>query len=266
MTLAATSQPRPSERSPHVAATSPTFDPTTELTLDPTTGPTSDPSRDYYLAKQASDGWSHYFRGRRFAGIEAQIREISGKTGRCRIIDVGGREEYWRPLLPVLDEVSARVTVVNLEKTQPNAGPLFDFAYGDACDLSSYSDGSFDFAHSNSLIEHVGQWSKMQACAAEIRRVAKNYYVQTPYLWFPVEPHFRAPFFAWLPEQTRAKILMRFNLGYIGRAATLDQAMADVQSINLLDLAQMKALFPDAQIKFERVGGLPKSMIATRQA
>ncbi|MBX9926586.1 MAG: class I SAM-dependent methyltransferase [Hyphomicrobiaceae bacterium] len=158
------------------------------------------------------------------------------------------------------------MTVVNLEKTQPKSGPLFDFAYGDACNLSDYADGSFDFAHSNSLIEHVGQWRQMRDCAGEIRRLATEYYVQTPYLWFPVEPHFRAPFFAWLPEQARARILMRFNLGYIGRAASLDQAMSDVQSINLLDLAQMRALFPDAEIKFERVAGLPKSMIATRTA
>ncbi len=221
-------------------------------------------SHDYYLAKQAADGWSNYFRGKRFAAIEAQIRAISARKGQCRIIDIGGREEYWRPILPALDAAKARVTVVNLEKTQPKSGPLFDFAYGDACNLAAYADGSFDLAHSNSLIEHVGQWRQMQACAAEIRRVATEYYVQTPYLWFPVEPHFRTPFFAWLPEQTRARLLMRFDLGYIGKAATLDQAMADVQSINLLDLAQMKALFPDASIRFERAAGLPKSMIATR--
>ena len=33
---------------------------------------------------------------------------------------------------------------------------------------------------------------------------------------------------------------MRFDLGYIGKAATLDQAMKDEQSINLLDHAQMR--------------------------
>lgn len=222
-------------------------------------------SADYYLAKQAGDGWSNYFRGKRFSAILDQIRAISARKGSCRIIDVGGREEYWRPILPQLDEAKASIMVVNLEKTQPKSGPLFEFSYGNACDLSRFADGDFDFAHSNSLIEHVGQWSQMRACAEEIRRVAAEYYVQTPYLWFPIEPHFRAPFFAWMPEQARARLLMRFDLGYIGRAATLDQAMADVQSINLLDLAQMRALFPDATIRFERVALLPKSMIATRR-
>jgi hypothetical protein len=225
---------------------------------------TAERASDYYLNKQSKDQWSAYFRGRRFALIEAKIKSIAAKTGSCRIIDVGGRVEYWNPILPTLDAVGAKITVVNLEKTQPKPGPMFDFAFGNACDLSGYADQSYDFAHSNSLIEHVGRWPEMGRCAAEIRRVAKSYYVQTPYLWFPIEPHFRAPFYAWLPEQMRARLLMSFDLGYIGKAATLDQAMADVQSINLLDHAQMRALFPDASISFERVLGLPKSMIACR--
>ena len=219
---------------------------------------------DFYLNKQANDTWSNYFRGRRFALIEQKLRAIAAKKGECRIIDIGGRVEYWNPILPTLHDVKARITVVNLEKTQPQPGAMFDFAYGNACDLSAYGDKSYDFAHSNSLIEHVGRWPEMQRCAAEISRVADSYYVQTPYLWFPIEPHFRAPFYAWLPEQTRAKLLMAFDLGYIGKAATLNQAMADVQSINLLDHGQMKALFPTADITFERVLGLPKSMIACR--
>ena len=219
---------------------------------------------DYFLKKQANDGWSNYFRGLRFGLIEQKIRAAAAAKGTCRIIDVGGRVEYWNPILPVLEEVRAKITVVNLEKTQPKPGPMFDFAFGNACDLSAHADQSFDFAHSNSLIEHVGRWPEMQRCAREISRVASSYYVQTPYLWFPIEPHFRAPFFAWLPEQTRARILMAFDLGYIGKAATMDQAMGDVQSINLLDKAQMQALFSDASITFERVLGLPKSMIACR--
>ena len=219
---------------------------------------------DYYLAKQASDGWSNYFRGRRFALIAEKIRAIAATKGQCRIIDIGGRVEYWNPIMAVLQETKARITVVNLEQTQPKPGPIFDFAFGNACDLSAYDSGAYDFAHSNSLIEHVGQWPQMKRCADEIRRVADSYYVQTPYLWFPIEPHFRAPFYAWLPEQTRARLLMAFDLGYMGKAATLDSAMASVQSINLLDHAQMTALFPDAAVTFERALGLPKSMIACR--
>jgi hypothetical protein len=127
-----------------------------------------------------------------------------------------------------------------------------------------YTTGQFDFAHSNSLIEHVGRWTDMKQCADEIRRVGKSYYVQTPYFWFPLEPHFRVPFFHWLPEQVRARLVMNFKVGYYNRAQSLDQALQDVQSACLLDRAQMQALFPDADVSFERAAGLPKSLMAIR--
>lgn len=219
---------------------------------------------DFYLKKQQADRWSAYFRTRRFAEIEAKIRMISAAKGRCRIVDVGGREEYWTPILPTLKEARAHLTIVNLEKTKPRSGPLFDFAFGNACDLSDFASQSFDFVHSNSLIEHVGRWPQMQQCASEIRRLAPSYYVQTPYFWFPIEPHFRLPFFAWAPEQLRARVLMRRECGYMAKAGTWDDAMREVQGINLLDKTQMSALFPDAKIAFERVLGLPKSLLAWR--
>lgn len=221
---------------------------------------------DFYLRKQAADRWSNYFRARRFDLIAAEIRRIAATRGQCRIIDIGGREEYWRPILPVLEETRARVTVVNLEKTQPQSGPRFDFRYGNACDLSDIESRSFDFVHSNSLIEHVGRFADMKRCADEVRRLAPSYYVQTPYLWFPIEPHYRVPFFAWLPEAWRARLTMMRGWGYIARAETLEDAMREVQGINLLDKTQMQALFPDADVKFERVLGLPKSMLAIRRA
>ncbi len=219
---------------------------------------------DPFLQKQNSDKASAYFRRRRFAMIEPIIRKVYEEKGSCSIIDVGGREEYWAPALDTLAACKARVTIVNLEQTQPRPGALFDFAFGDACNLSNYADGSFDLAHSNSLIEHVGHWGDMKRCAGEIRRVAKRYYVQTPYFWFPLEPHFRMPFFHWLPEQTRARLVMNFKIGYFNRASTLDQAMENVQSACLLDKRQMSSLFSDADVGFERVAGLPKSLVAIR--
>lgn len=221
---------------------------------------------EWTLRKHNADRLSAYFRKRRFGHITVLIRAIAGRKGSCRIIDVGGREEYWTPVLGDLRLCNAHVTIVNLEKTQPEAGPLFDFVFADACDLSLYRDGQFDLVHSNSLIEHLGRWADMKRAALEIRRLAPEYYVQTPYFWFPYEPHFRVIGFQWLPEQMRAALLRRFRIGYFERAATVDKAMADIQSVYLLDKAQLRALFPDAQLSFERVAGLPKSLIATRHA
>jgi hypothetical protein len=223
-----------------------------------------DVQSDPFIVKQNNDRLSAYFRQRRFHLIEDLIRDVHARKGRCRIIDIGGRAEYWAPAAECLAACKAHITVVNLENTRPNAGPLFDFRYGDACHLSDYEDGAFDLAHSNSLIEHVGDWSRMRRCADEVRRVAESYYVQTPYFWFPLEPHFRVPFFHWLPETVRARMVMRAKLGYFNRAATIDQAMQNVQSAVLLDGWQFRQLFPDAAVSFERVAGIPKSLIARR--
>lgn len=216
------------------------------------------------VEKQRRDRLSNYFRARRFPLIVSMIENIHRQTGRCRIVDIGGRQEYWDPILPVLAKCNAHITVINLEKTQPQCGMLFDFEFGNACDLSKFGDRAFDLAHSNSLLEHVGNWGHMRAAANEMRRVASAYYVQTPYFWFPLEPHFRVPFYHWMPEQLRCAMNMRWKLGYIGKATTLDHAMANVQSAALLDKRQFQALFPDAEVQFERVLGLPKSLIAHR--
>ena len=218
------------------------------------------------VAKQRQDHISNYFRARRFPLIESMIADIHAKTGQCRILDIGGRQEYWDPIVASLTRYKAHITIVNLEQTQPAGTSGFAFEFGNACDLSRYADNAFDLAHSNSLLEHVGTWRDMKAAATETRRVAKSYYVQTPYFWFPLEPHFRVPFFHWMPEQVRFRLLMKTKLGYIGKASDVDDAMSNIQSACLLDKTQFATLFPDANVGFERVLGLPKSLIAHRQA
>ena len=105
----------------------------------------------------------------------------------------------------------------------------------------------------------------MEAFAAETRRLAPAYYAQTPYFWFPVEPHFSAPFFHWRSEQARARALLRRRHGWVDRARDVGEAMRAVQHARLLDRAQMGFLFPDAEIHEERVLGLTKSLIGIRK-
>src|SRR3546814_2616362 len=84
---------------------------------------------------------------------------------------------------------------------------------------------SFDIAHSNSVIEHVITWDNMKNFARETRRVAAWHYVQTPYFWFPVDPHFyKLPFYHWLPRPLRAKLLMRLPLAHAGKISTLERS------------------------------------------
>jgi hypothetical protein len=144
------------------------------------------------------------------------------------------------------------------------SGGQFHSLTGDASDLGDLDDMSYDLVHSNSVIEHVGSWDRMMRMAANVRRLAPRYYVQTPNFWFPLEPHFRAPFFHWLPEQIRYRIYMHRSLGFRGRAPSVDAAMRSIQGACLIDQAQMRALFPDAQIKRERFCLMTKSWMAIR--
>jgi hypothetical protein len=135
---------------------------------------------------------------------------------------------------------------------------------GDACNLLNISDFEFDIAFSNSVIEHVGNWDNMRAMANEIRRVAPCYIVQTPYFWFPIEPHAQTPFFHWIPQAWACRLLMMRSFGYWPRQFSITDAAQLISSTKLLDIKQMKELFDDALLIKERFLGLTKSLIAIR--
>ncbi len=209
-----------------------------------------------------SDG-SRLFRRRRFQSFLPLVDSAIARNGQCRILDVGGESRYWDGMADLLGDRAVQVTMVNLA---PSAiqDPRFRYESGDARDLSRWPDDSFDIVHSNSVIEHVGTWPDMKDMAREVRRLAPCYYVQTPYFWFPMEPHSSTLFFHWLPEPVRLRLVLRKKRGHWTRAQDVETGMALVHSAFLLDRRMMGALFPDAEIRCERVGGLIKSLVAVR--
>jgi hypothetical protein len=204
------------------------------------------------------------FRAARSQHIRDLIERVHAEKGACRILDLGGRPEYWS-LIPrdFLESRRVHVTTLNLEAQAGVDDPLFEQRTGDAC-ATGFPDLSFDICHSNSVVEHVGRFSDMMRFAAETRRVAPRYYVQTPYYWFPVEPHLSAPFIHWLPLPLRAKIMLKRGVGFEARLTNIAEAMAAVEDGSLLDRAQMRHLFPDARLVEEKVLGLTKSLMAVR--
>jgi len=79
--------------------------------------------------------------------------------------------------------------------------------------------------------------------------VARGWYVQTPAMSFPVEPHSLLPGAHWLPIALRR---LYWPLG----------AGSDLEEINLLRRRELEALFGPA-IR-ERIGPLTKSWICLR--
>lgn len=206
------------------------------------------------------------FRRRRAEQLRAMLSELHGKGRTVEVVDLGGTRQYWRTIGDeALAALDVRVTLVNLDPAAlQDEGGRFRCVEADACDLRTIEDDRYDLAHANSVIEHVGDWTRMQAFAGEASRIGRRLYVQTPNFWFPVEPHFGLPFFHWLPEPTRARILMLTDIGHGHRSPDISHATFRAQSARLLTRRQMAALFPDATIAAETIGPFTKSLIATR--
>lgn len=209
------------------------------------------------------------FRRARFAKIEAIIEHLLGQSDPLRILDVGGRAEYWNMLSPHL-RGRVELTLLNygeeLEAFSQavEAGITYVNAAGNACAMPQYADQSFDFVHSNSVIEHVGQYADMQDFAKEIRRVGRAYYVQTPNFWFPVDPHTAVPLLHWMPDPVRLFAHSHFTLG-LARKSDFAGALSRLDGCRMIGRRTMRALFPDAEHTNERFAVIfAKSLIASR--
>jgi SAM-dependent methyltransferase len=166
---------------------------------------------------------------------------LTGLQPGMRVVDVGCGALGLRGLEPGLD-----ITGVDLVPRPEYAGP---FVHADAAQRLPFDDAAFDLAYSSSVVEHV-EPERRAAFAAEVRRVARGWLVQTPAWSFPIEPHALLPFAHWLAPALRRPY---WRLGAAGAW----------EDIHLLRRAELAALFGEP-ILAERMGGLVKSWIALR--
>jgi hypothetical protein len=213
----------------------------------------------------SKDSFGSKLRTKRIVPLLRCIEAVFKEKGQVNIIDMGGTENYWR-IVPMqyLEDHKVKITIVNIPGANlPESFGPFTFKHGDGCQLTDFADKSFDIAHSNSVIEHVGDWDRMVKFADELKRVANKYYIQTPNYWFPVEPHCMTPFFHWLPKPTRVWLIMNFALGHWQKGRTVDEAVRIDESARLLDRKMFTALFGDGKVTTERFFLLPKSFSST---
>jgi len=176
------------------------------------------------------------------------------------VIDLGGRVETWRRA-----EVRPKhVHVVNLEDQSGEVEDWAEVDFGDACALpDKIASRHYDLAFSNSVIEHVGGHERRLRFAETIRNIADNYWVQTPYRYFPIEPHFVAPGMQYMPLAVRQRYAHRWPLSHT-KPTDREDALDTMLWVELIDKTQMRHYFPDSRIRSERLLGLTKSMIAIR--
>jgi SAM-dependent methyltransferase len=175
-----------------------------------------------------------------------------------RILDVGGTTFDWNLLAEILG-YRPRVTILNTERPRSTEG--FPWVVADGLKLP-FPDHSFDIVYSNSVIEHLYHGRNQKQFAAEIVRVGKSYFVQTPNRWFPVEPHYLTPFIHYFPPRIQLKLLRNFTVWGLMSRPSLEVCQRDVDEIKLLDAKGLADLFPVAAIERERFCGLTKSLMA----
>jgi SAM-dependent methyltransferase len=158
----------------------------------------------------------------------------------ARVLDVGCGKLGLRALEPELD-----ITGVDLVERPEYPGP---FVRADAAEGLPFAEDEFDLVYCSSVIEHVPP-ARRAAFAAELRRVGRGWFVQTPAWSFPLEPHSLLPGAHWLPVRWRRRY---WRLGAAGRW----------EEIALLRRGELEALFGSALP--ERYGPLVKSWVCVR--
>lgn len=215
-------------------------------------GKYQDPSSIRYKLREA--------RSRRVKKI---IDDIYASTGACRIVDVGGEENYWRVFgYDYLSDRKVTITLVNLNRSETTEA-MINAVVGDGCAMP-FADNSFDLAHSNSVIEHVGSWERMVAFAHEVVRLAPSYFVQTPNFWFPYEPHLSTPLIHYLPKAIQAELALKLQLNAENKMNSRAEADNFIRHNSMLSYREMRKLFPDCEILRERFFGITKSLMAIK--
>lgn len=195
-------------------------------------------------------------RGNRWSELLRRFPDLAS----MRVLDLGGVPRQWvnRAVRPT------QVVTVNLEEHPPASVDWVVPIRGDACGLSAeLRRERFDLVYSNSVLEHVGGHARRLAFVDTVHAAAGHHWIQTPYRYFPIEPHWLFPGFQFLPLRARVAVSRRWQLGHI-RSKDLSTALSDVAWVELIGLTEMRAYFPDSEIWSERLAGFTKSLVAVR--
>jgi 2-polyprenyl-3-methyl-5-hydroxy-6-metoxy-1,4-benzoquinol methylase len=141
------------------------------------------------VAKFADNGDPNSLASRMRSKRNQRFRNaIEGIPRPLNILDVGGAQAVWESI-GFVDQPDISITLLNIEPEETSYKNVVSIL-GDARDMHEFRNGQFDVVYSNSVIEHVGGIEDMRKMAREIHRVGKWYFIQTPNLYFPIEPHF----------------------------------------------------------------------------
>lgn len=171
--------------------------------------------------KKSLDTESRVKKARKIAAILARRAALEGAS----VIESGtGAGVIPRALA---DAVGPTGTVVSVDVDDyRSVTDGFEFRLVDGVELP-FPDGTFDIAVSNHVIEHVGDADAQQRHVGELTRVLRPGgvgYLATPNRAFPIEPHFKVPFLAWLPTRWQSPYLRATRRGTVYDCRLLTRA------------------------------------------
>lgn len=214
------------------------------------------------LIRDIAAGTSSSLAGRARARRWDRFLKTFPDLERLKVVDLGGTPEFWSgsPIHP------KELTVVNLAASSTPVPEWIEVVTGDACKAADAVRKDYDLVFSNSTIEHVGGHDRCLAFAETVKTLGPRHWIQTPYRYFPIEPHFVSPGFQFLPIALRQHVAARWPLSYTkSMGSNLDDPLGAVLWTELLSRTHMKYYFPGSEIVSERFAGLTKSLIAVRR-
>ena len=217
----------------------------------------------FFINHEKSDSFVNKLRRKRFQLLQKSIENLVHPDKKFSVIDLGGDVNYWQQLNWQLPNV--QTTLLNLYENKINDDLKSNFIsiQGNALE-APFDSKSFDLVFSNSVIEHVGSYENQEKFANEVRRLSDKYIVQTPSLWFPLEPHSLIPLFQFIPHRIRALLIMVFNINYFPKAKSYKEALNTSKTTLMFTKKRFKKLFPEADIQVEKLFGIPKSFTAVK--
>lgn len=202
------------------------------------------------------------------------LRERIVLSAEHRVLDLGGGDgTHFHSLFPDhRNVVVADILPSDLERARVQYGYKTVQLKEDI--HLPFRDREFDFLFCSSVIEHItGQKSAVAwtlngklfeaqgrqsqwALASEIKRVARQYYVQTPYRYFLVESHSWLPgFIVFLPRPWLVALLKTTNRFWLKKTAP---------DWRLLTIREFRSMFTDAEVHLEHSLGVVKSLMAIK--
>jgi len=124
--------------------------------------------------------------------------------------------------------------------------PGMRFVRASGCHLP-FAGNQFDYAHSNAVIEHVGNHAHQRLFLSELYRVARRgVCITTPNRWFPVEFHTVLPLVHWLPKRIFRSLMHLSGKSFFSRE----------ENLNLLGKSDIELLCREIQPTRYEIRGL----------